>query len=172
MTADAWTTTSVPYLTPRAPGEPDAWTARGGLQQLIRVGIIEAPAEVRDALGLAVGAHVVERLRMMADSRGPYELVHSWWPTSIAAGTPLASDKRIKGGTVRVLADLGYTVDDSIEDVSAQDAGELAVEHLFVAHGSSVLRIERVRVSAGRRYEFEVMTRRKDERQRYMVKAG
>jgi GntR family transcriptional regulator len=60
-----WDGPSGIYLSPRAPGETDAWTdataraGRAGTQQIREVAEVVPPAEVADALRLAAGEAAV-----------------------------------------------------------------------------------------------------------------
>lgn len=76
--------------------------------KLLGVGEAQPPADVATALNLAEGATAVLRHRLMLHSGEPVELSWSYYPTEIAAGTPLSSRAKIVGGAPRVLANIGY----------------------------------------------------------------
>ncbi|MBF6098975.1 GntR family transcriptional regulator [Nocardia cyriacigeorgica] len=71
------------------------------------VGIVDAPAHVADALGLAAGSAVIQRRRVISGQSGPVELSTSWFDASLAEPAPrLLKPERLRGGTVRYLADV------------------------------------------------------------------
>lgn len=118
-----WVTVSTPYLAPRAAGEPDPWeqeAARAGLVGRHRLVLTEwrsAPSAVASRLGIDQGAMAVLRRRVVTLDDHPVEIADSWYPRSIAEGTALAEEKPIRGGAVRLLADLGYVAVRHIEDI-------------------------------------------------------
>ena len=133
---DAYSSTSGAYT---ASTGGDAWAAEAarqgkvGTQRLLDVEALSPPAHVREALRLPGGATVIRRRRLVLADDQPIEIAASYYPADIAAGTPLAEAKKIKGGAVRVLLELGYPLEESVELVSAErptaeDVGLLAVE--------------------------------------------
>jgi GntR family transcriptional regulator len=131
-----WITSSKPYVTPRAPGERDPWeleAERAGHVGRHRITLVDqrmAPAEVARRLGIGAEDLAVLRRRVVTLDDRPVEVSDSWYPTAIAAGTGLAEDKPIKGGAVRLLADLGYTAARHVEDVAMIDPPADAAEIL------------------------------------------
>jgi DNA-binding GntR family transcriptional regulator len=126
--ASAWISVSLPYVS----GERgDAWAAEAavhggvGRQRLLAVEEVTAPAEVAEALNLEPGAPVVVRRRLMLLDEHPVELVESYYPTQIARGTALAEPRKIRGGAVALLAELGHRPRRVREDVTSR----LATEH-------------------------------------------
>lgn len=117
------------YIKPQA---DDAWASdaaaqgRKGTQQLLAVETMPATDEVREALTLQPGAHVVVRRRLIFADDQPVEIAESYYPASVAGGTPLAENSKIRGGAVRVLAEAGFTLDESVEHVTAERAGAAA----------------------------------------------
>lgn len=165
-----WTSSSVPYITAPKPGEPDAWTKSGGSQRLLGVDVVDAPDEVRAALRLAADARVVRRSRLIIDGDAPMEVAVSYWPAEWAAGTPLAEPKAVKGGTLRVLADMGYVSARSVEDVTAEIADDLNCPE--APTGVALLVIKRTMFdAAGQPFEHIAMRRWNDEPQRYVLEA-
>lgn len=163
-----WTTSSVPYVVPPKPGEADAWTQAGGGQRLLSVDVVVAPDDVREALQLAVGAEVVRRSRLILRGGEPIEVATSHWPAAWAAATPLAEPKPVKGGTVRLLADMGHTATKTIEDLDA-----MLAEHADVPSapaGAALLAIFRTLVGPdGVPFEYCAMHRWNRQRQRYVL---
>ncbi|MFI5618411.1 UTRA domain-containing protein [Streptomyces sp. NPDC051567] len=157
MSGDGWTSTSMPYLTPRAGGGPDAWTGesaaagRRGGQRVLHAGETSAPPDVARMLGVAVGGVVVVRRRIIELDGEPVELTDTYYPAGIAAGTALAGTAKIRGGAVTLLAALGHTGVRVVETVTARtaDAGER--EHLRLAPGEPVLRLARTTYDAADR---------------------
>lgn len=161
----------MPYIVPPKPGEPDAWTKAGGSQRLLGVEVIDAPGEVRAALQLPQGARVVRRSRLIIDGDAPMEVATSYWPAEWAEGTPLAEPKPVKGGTLRVLADMGRVAVTSIEDVTPEIANEVNCPE--APAGVALLVIKRTMLGiAGVPFEYIVMRRWNGEPQRYVLKAG
>ncbi|THA74539.1 UTRA domain-containing protein [Streptomyces sp. A0642] len=105
---------SARYLTPPVPGAGDAWGAeaaaegRRGTQLIVCAGEVAAPDRVADLLGMERGGRVVERRRIMYLDDIPCELTDTYYPLAIAAGTELSGTAKIRGGAVRLLADLGH----------------------------------------------------------------
>ncbi|MFJ6519232.1 GntR family transcriptional regulator [Streptomyces filamentosus] len=155
MPDDAWIGESAPYLTPREPGRGDAWTAeaasrgRRGGQRLLYAGEAEAPEAVRVALGLATGERAIVRRRLILLDGRPVELADSYYPLAVAGGTPLAEPRKVRGGAVTLLKELGYAGAEAVEDVSAGLAGAEECALLELAPGSAVLRLLRLTRTAG-----------------------
>jgi len=165
------TSTSEPYLTPPAPGEPDAWTrqskGRGG-QRLLAAGEQPASPDVAEALRLEPGATVVYRSRLILLDDEPIEIVTSHWPLAIASGTALAEPKPVKGGTIRLLADLGWTATRSVDELSAEAADETWAP--TVEPGTVLLVIRRTLLTqSDAPFEYTVMASWTGQRQRYVL---
>lgn len=158
----------MPYVAPPKPGEPDAWTQAGGGQRLLSVDVVDASAEVREALDLAPGAQVVRRSRLILLGGEPIEVATSHWPAEWAAGTPLAEPRPVKGGTIRLLAGMGWTAAKSIEDLDAVRSEEADVP--YAPAGTALLAILRTLVAAnGVPFEYCAMHRWNRQRQRYVL---
>ena len=165
MSDDQWVSDSAPYIRPQAGGSSNAWTEeaarRGhtGGQRTLSVDTVSAPEEVRLALGLAQGAEVVVRRRLILLDNDPVELSDSYYPATIAAGTRLADPRKIPGGAVRLLADLGYVGEDTVEHVRADIAAEEQAGLLGLAPGSAVLQLVRINATReGTPFEVSIMT--------------
>lgn len=119
-----WITGSTPYLAPRASGERDAWASEAeaagfvGHHRLALVDRLPAPESVAARLGIDPGAPAVMRRRLVTLDGRPVEIAESWYPLSIADGTALAEGKPIRGGALRLLAELGYTATRHVEDIA------------------------------------------------------
>lgn len=121
--AGPWTSVSMPYVSGQ---RGDAWGAEAaeqggtGTQRLLSVDEMVASATVADMLGLNEGEVVVARRRLMLFNDHPVELVDSYYPANIARGTRLAEPRKIPGGAVALLVDLGHPPRRVREDVSAR----------------------------------------------------
>ena len=166
-----WTSTSVPYFTPPEPGQPDPWTASGGSQRLLGVGVADAPPDVREALELPEDARVVRRSRLIIDADGPMEVATSYWPAEWAEGTALAEPRPVKGGTVRLAADLGWTAARVLEEATAVLSNDAGIPE--APADTALFVLKRIMVAAsGVPFEFIVMHRWNGEPQRYVLEAG
>ncbi|MEU3407937.1 UTRA domain-containing protein [Streptomyces sp. NPDC006670] len=155
MSGTEWTSTSMPYLTPRAAGEADAWTeevtsaGRRGGQRIVHAGEACATAEVATLLGTQEGARVVVRRRIIELDGRPCELTDTFYPAHIASGTLLAGTAKIRGGAVTLLASLGHVGARVVETVTARMPSDEEREQLGTGREEPVLRIARVTYDAG-----------------------
>jgi DNA-binding GntR family transcriptional regulator len=109
---------------------------------------------------------------MSRDGR-PFEVAESWWPVSIAGGTALAEPRRIKGGAVTLLAEMGYAVHRTVEDVWAAPAPEEEAGLLEIEPGSPVLVMLRTAFNAdGLAFQVDPAMRLANARQRYELTAN
>ncbi|EHR60601.1 UTRA domain-containing protein [Saccharomonospora cyanea] len=144
--ASPWTSVSMPYVSGH---RADAWSAEAaahggtGTQRMLGVDEVAASAAVADALGLASGEPVVVRRRLMLFDDRPVELVDSYYPAGIARNTRLADPRKIPGGAVAFLADLGYPPRRVREDVSARLAAPYERTVLQLSDPSCVLLLSR-----------------------------
>jgi DNA-binding GntR family transcriptional regulator len=149
-----WTSTSVPYLAPRASGATDAWTEEAagtghrGSQRIVHAGEVAAPTAVATMLRLTGGDPVVARRRIIELDGEPAELTDTYYPTDIASGTPLAATGKIRGGAVTLLATLGYVGVRVVENVTARMPGDEERAHLRLAAGEPVLQLSRTTYDA------------------------
>jgi GntR family transcriptional regulator len=160
--AGPWTSVSMPYVSGH---RGDAWGAEAaehggmGTQKLLSVDEVGASAMVADMLGLAADEPVVARHRIMLFNDHPVELVDSYYPASIARGTRLAEPRKIPGGAVALLSDLGHLPRRVREDVSARFATPDERAALKLDDPSCVLLVARELVTEnGLPVEASVMT--------------
>lgn|GEM_PF-1426121 len=152
-----WVTTSVPYLAPRAPGQPDAWSAetaakgRRGSQRIVQAGEVAVPGEIAELLGVAQGDCVVVRRRVMYLDGRPCELTDTYYPPAIAQGTRLAGTAKIAGGAVTLLAGLGYVGVRAREDITARLPSEEEAAALETEASQPVLQLLRLTLDAKER---------------------
>ncbi|GAB3652254.1 hypothetical protein GCM10027589_09590 [Actinocorallia lasiicapitis] len=143
MDGRKWVSGSTPYLVPRRPGQGDAWGeesgGRGG-QRIVYAGLVEPPEEVAGLLGEATA---VERRRVITLDGRPVELISSFYPSAIAAGTALAEPGKIPGGAVTFLAELGHVGHRVREDVIARRATTAERAEFGVEEGEPVLVLTR-----------------------------
>jgi GntR family transcriptional regulator len=145
--AGPWTSVSLPYVSGH---HSDTWGAEAaahggtGTQKLVGVDEVAASATVAEALGLDAGEPVVVRRRVMLFNDHPVELVESYYPVTIARETRLADSRKIPGGAVALLADLGYQPRHVREDVSARLATPYERTALQLDDPSCVLLLSRV----------------------------
>ncbi|MFJ9410463.1 GntR family transcriptional regulator [Streptomyces sp. NPDC101393] len=150
MSTSEWVSTSMPYLTPREKGQPDAWgeetAARGrrGRQRIVHAGEIAAPADIAQLLRVAEGEDVVVRRRVMYLDDTPCELTDTYYPARIARGTRLAGTAKIPGGAVSLLAELGHIGARVQEDVTARMPGEEESTTLLTGTDEPLLELTRV----------------------------
>jgi GntR family transcriptional regulator len=127
--SDARASSSDRYTRPQ---DGNAWVedaaeqGKIGTQRLLAVEAGPPTPEVRAGLALTTGEDVVVRRRLILADDQPVEIAESYYPASIAAGTALAEDKKIRGGAVRFLAGAGYPLDESIDRITSERAGEFA----------------------------------------------
>jgi GntR family transcriptional regulator len=161
VTDAQWTGSSVPYL---QSGQGDVWgkeaaaQGRTGTQRILRAEESPASREVADHLGLAAGTPIVTRQRLIELDGRPIELASSHWPASLATGSPLAQTGRIRGGTVSLLASMGYHPEVTQEYVTTRPPTREEAEALQLADNREwILCLTRVITSSGHPYEVSVM---------------
>lgn len=160
-----WTCSSVPYLSARSEGQADAWTdltaeaGHVGTQDLRLVEQLPPPYDVAQELRLAPGEDAVLRSRLIRLDGEPIEIADSWYPHQVAAGTPLASRQKIRGGAVTLLAELGYVAHEAREDISVRLADAAEADQLNIAEGDPLIVLLRTTLSSDGR-PFEVSTMR------------
>jgi DNA-binding GntR family transcriptional regulator len=141
-----WTSVSMPYVSGQ---HGDTWGTEAasqggtGTQKLLSVEEVAASAAVAEALGLDPGEPVIARHRLMLFNDRPVELVDSYYPVTIARGTRLAESRKIPGGAVALLADLGHPPCRVVEDVSARWATSHERTALHLDDPSCVLLLTR-----------------------------
>ncbi|MEV6595464.1 UTRA domain-containing protein [Actinoplanes sp. NPDC051346] len=136
--------------------QEDSWAAdaaaqgKVGTQRLIAVEIGPPTDEVHHALRLPPGAEIVVRRRLILADETPVEIAASYYPASIAVDTPMAENKKVRGGAVRILAEAGYPLDESVERVTAERPTPEDVALLDIADDEPLIVIRRVSAPTGR----------------------
>lgn len=103
-------------------------------------GLVPAPADVADALGVEPGAEVIRRQRVTFRDDIPVSASVTWMPGGLAAAGPLLlSAERILSGTAGYIAEVtGRTVVRGLDQESARAATEQDAADLGVPVGSPV----------------------------------
>lgn len=165
MNEHKWASVSTPYLQPHRMGQADAWATeaaqhgRKGTHRLGEVGEQPAPPEVAERLRLTPGEQVVVRHRIVLLDDQPVELADSYYPVTIARGTRLAEPRKIPGGAVALLAELGYEPRYAEEDVHARPASADERQSLGLdEHGWVLVLTRTLRAENGEPVEVSVMT--------------
>lgn len=102
------------YKTPAPQGEKYQWLTENEKRgmtakvKLLEVGEVVAPVAVSDALGLDKGGSVLLRRQVLSLDGEPSELVEVYIPLTLARGSKLMNNHLLRGGSGRVLEDLGY----------------------------------------------------------------
>lgn len=179
MPDQMWESESVAYLAPRSAGESDAWTQelerrqRRGSQRIVEVRELEPPPSIAAALRLEPGGTAVVRRRIMYLDDQPVELTDSYYPAAIARGTALAEARKIPGGAVTLVAQLGHTVSEVAEDVTVDLPGQYVREALRITEGEPVLVLTRTSATADHEpIEVSRMTMLRGHHLTYRTQAG
>ena len=162
MTTPRWASTSDRYV---MPGAGDAWAneaasrGRTGTQQLVAVETVTPDRGIRAALDLAEGDHAVVRRRLILEDDQPIELADSYYPGWLAEGTALAETRKIRGGAVGLLAQLGHAPTAVREHVTAERPTEADRDALHVDKDEPLLVMHRISRDAGGKAVEYVATR-------------
>lgn len=152
---------SIVYTRAPAQGESIDYGAKTELLQLAEV---PARPYIAELLEVEAGTSVLMRRRLMRRDGVPTEIVASFYPTDIAAGTELASERPLKGGSPGALKRLGYECEKSPEWVHARLPLRSEVEILQTSPESPVLRLLRaIRTASGRPVEAIEMVMKGDD---------
>lgn len=120
------TMTPAAYKAPTVEGESYRWLTeaeKNGTRAestLLSVERAKPPADVRELLGLEADGVAVLRTQVLSLDGEPAELVKSYYPVELASGTALEQKKKIKGGSPRLLADMGYPPEQCVDKVAAR----------------------------------------------------
>jgi DNA-binding GntR family transcriptional regulator len=103
---------------------------------------------------------------VLLDGR-PVELADSYYPTAIARGTGLAEPRKVAGGAIALLAELGYEPRHAEEDVYTRPASEDERQALgLTEHDWVLVLIRTLRAENGEPVEVSVM--KMNPRSRYL----
>jgi len=131
---------SATYTKAPEPGEPSRYGAKS---KLIALEPVPAPAYIAERLGIERGTEVLLRRRLMERDGTPVEIVASYYPMEIAAGTELSSEAPLKGGSPAALERLGYPAERTTEWVFARLPLQAEVSLLRIAPTTPMLRLLR-----------------------------
>ncbi|MDX3503615.1 UTRA domain-containing protein [Streptomyces sp. ATCC51928] len=179
MGEDEVISASTHYLAPTE-GGGDVWNTeaasagRRGTQKIVSAGEVAAPERVAGLLGVEPGGQVVGRRRIMYLDGEPCELTDTYYPVEIARGTGLAATAKIRGGAVRLLAELGHVGVRAQEDVAARMPSEGERAALSLKADEPVLELTRLTLDAeGRPIQADVMVMPpRGQRLRYEIRIG
>jgi GntR family transcriptional regulator len=114
------------------------------LREVVETG---APEKVADRFGIEPGAPVIVRRLLCTVDEQPMLLCDSYYERSLAAGTPLAEGKRIKGGANSFIEDpegpVGRRIVQFIEDLDVRMPYPHETELLDIPTGVPVARVMR-----------------------------
>lgn len=170
--------TSARYLAAGGAGVTRAAEARAegrrGTQRIVQAGEVPAPELVAVRLGVEPGQAVIARRRIMYADDEPCELTDTYYPASIARGTALAGTAKIRGGAVRLLAELGHVGAWVEEDVTARLPTPDEATTLALSGSEPLLQLVRLTEDAeGRPIQLDVMAMApRRQRLRYRFRAG
>jgi GntR family transcriptional regulator len=114
------------YKNPAPQGEKYQWLVENEKRgmaakaKLLHVGEVIPPAAVREVFQLDKNEPALLRRQVLSLDGEPCELVEVYLPLAIAAGTKLMNSHLLRGGSGRVLEDLGYPSVRCEDRVSAQ----------------------------------------------------
>lgn len=114
----------------------------GSVDQL-EVGRERPSTRLRELLGLAGSARVVARRRRYLLDDEPVELAESYVPLDIAAGTVIEQANTGPGGIYARIEELGHTLAEFIEEVSARMPTPEERRRLLLPSGTPVLIVTR-----------------------------
>jgi len=116
-------------------------------QRLLEVSTASAPAEVAIRLGIEDGSPVVVRRRLFLADGEPVALCDSYYPPDLADGTPLAKDRRIRGGVHALIEDplgpIRRRIARSIDDMVSRMPTPQEAASLRLPQGVPVTRVLR-----------------------------
>jgi len=180
MSSDQWTSDSARYVAPPAGGQTDVWAGEAaahgqkGTQHIAEVSQAVPPPAVAQSLGIAPEGAVVVRRRVMYLEGRPAELTDSYFPLAVANGTGLAEPRKIRGGAVALLAELGYTAATVVEEVECRPPSAQEQAALQLEDGEWVLVLTRTsRTAESTPFEADIMTMpARRQRLRYEIRRG
>ena len=110
--------------------------------ELVQAGVKLAPPHVVELLGLSAGARAFVRQRLISDEDEPVELVSSWVPLEVAAGTELASADLL-GESLRqhLRARKKIRLDHAVEQITARHPSSEEAALLRIGPDAPVLSV-------------------------------
>lgn len=114
------------YKNPPSDGGKYQWIAAAeqkgmtGRSELLGVEEVVPPAAVREAFSLGDEGTALLRQQVLYLDDQPCELVEVYFPLDLARGTPIAENRKIKGGAGRVLQEAGLPPLRCVDKVAAR----------------------------------------------------
>jgi len=110
-----------------------------------RLFVERAPASpsVAEKLEVAPGDLVVVRRRSGTIGVVPWMMMASYFPLDVAEGTPLEQAGEIEGGSIKLLADLGYTQVGFIDEIGARMPNTREFTFFALSTGTPVVVVNR-----------------------------
>ncbi|OLT11064.1 hypothetical protein BJF78_27795 [Pseudonocardia sp. CNS-139] len=130
------------------------WTARVDVD----IRVEPAPDDVAAALGLAPGAEVLVRDRVMFADDVPVQLATSCLPRDLTEGTAIERADTGPGGVYARLEEAGHVLTRFTEAVRIGRAAEREADQLDVPVGAALYRIQRTAHTAARPVEVNLIT--------------
>lgn len=154
------------YKTPPTDGGKYQWLTEAekkglaGKIDLLAVERVTPPAAVRAVLGLGEEEQSLLRRQVLYLDDQPCELVEVYVPLSLAEGTPITENRKVRGGVGRVLAEAGYPSLRCVDKVSARWPTPEQARHLRMPTKLPVLRTFRITYSTDDRpIEVSIMAK-------------
>lgn len=108
--------------------------------EMLEIGPSRPPADAARKLNLDADETAILRKRLTVRDSIPIEVVWSYYPTQIAAGTVIDQPQRIRGGTPKALAALGHPVHEFVDEIQVRQPTSEELELLELPAGIPVLR--------------------------------
>jgi GntR family transcriptional regulator len=116
---------------------------RSGVTDTTGVDRVPADSVVAEELRIRKGDLVVRRATRMRVEQRIFQVQHTYLPTSVADGTPLAESDKLVGGTYRALRAAGHELVDALEVVTGRMPTRDEIKALKLRSGATVLEIRR-----------------------------
>jgi GntR family transcriptional regulator len=111
---------------------------------------IQADPDLASKLGIEAGDPVVVRHSQYFIGEMPWQLINSYYPGDLAAGTELEKAGVIKGGSIRMLADLGHPQQGFADEIGARMPDAREFDFFQLPSGTPVVVVNRVSYTAER----------------------
>lgn len=132
----------------------DAATGRWLPEVTVELRSQPASGDVADELGLADGAEVFVRDRVMRADGAPVQLATSYLPRDLTRDTAIEQHHPGPGGIYARLEQAGHPISHFVERVRSTPADDIEAAALGIGRGVAVLRITRVAYSGDRALEL------------------
>jgi GntR family transcriptional regulator len=117
----------------------------GSEAETSRLFVEKAPVSmsVAEKLEVAPGELVVVRRRSGSIGDVPWMMMASYFPLDIAEGTPLEQAGEIEGGTIKLLADMGYAQVGFVDEIGARMPSTREFSFFGLSTGTPVVVVNR-----------------------------